>query len=101
MSRLCIGTILNAQAAELTDDLQERGLIAPDVVYHTPSQIGGLESVAGAGLWSPRLQRITMTMVERAEAGGAAGGARTLTPTLTLPLTPPLPLPLLPLPLYP
>ena len=62
---------MNAQAAELTDDLQERGLIAPDVVYHTPSQIGGLESVAGAGLWSPRLQRITMTMVERAEAGGA------------------------------
>ena len=61
---------MNAQAAELTDDLQERGLIAPDVVYHTPSQIGGLESVAGAGLWSEALQRIAMTMVERGEARG-------------------------------
>jgi len=61
---------LNAQAAELTDDLQERGLIAPNVVYHTPSQIGGLESVAGAGLWSEALQRIAMTMVERGEARG-------------------------------
>jgi len=65
---------LNAQAAELTDDLQERGLIAPDVVYHTPSQIGGLESVAGAGLWSGALQRIAMTMVERGEASVAGAG---------------------------
>ena len=61
-------------AAELTEDLHERGLIAPDVVYQTPSQIGGLESVAGAGLWSERLQRITMTMVERGQASVAGAG---------------------------
>ena len=60
-------------AAELTEDLHERGLIAPDVVYQTPSQIGGLESVAGAGLWSERLQRITMTMVERAQLTAQLG----------------------------
>ena len=69
---------MKAQAADLTKDLRERDLIAPDVVYQTPSQIGGqiggLESVAGAGLWSERLQRITMTMVERGLASAAGAG---------------------------
>ena len=49
-------------------------LIAPDVVYQTPSQIGGLESVAGAGRWSDRLQRIAMTMVERGQASADGAG---------------------------
>jgi len=66
-----------ASAADITSLLRSKGLIGDDVVYRTPQQNGGHASgggkmtVAGAGLFSERLGRITLTMKQRSVIGNS------------------------------